>query len=44
MDDILNARTEAFMKKEEVKIIKAKFKTKIRIIFEICILKNYNGC
>lgn len=44
MDNILNVRMEAFMKKEETEIIKAKFKVKTQIILETGILRDFNNC
>ena len=44
MDNILNIRTEAFMKKEETQIIKAKLKAKTQTILEIGASGDFNGC
>ena len=44
MDDTLNVGTEAFMKKEETEIVEAKFKAKTRIILEIGVSEDFNGC
>ncbi len=43
-DDTLNIGTEAFMKKEEKEILKAKFKAKTQTILETCISGDFNGC
>lgn len=43
-DNIFNVRTEAFMNKEETKIIEFKFKTKSQTILESGISGDFNGC
>lgn len=44
IDNILNVGTEAFgIKKEETKIIEAKFKAKTQIILETSVLEDFNG-
>lgn len=42
-DNILNIRIEAFMKKKEKEIIKAKFKAKNRTIFKTSVSRDFNG-
>lgn len=43
-DNTLNVRIEAFIKKEETKIIEAKFKAKTQTILKTCVSRNFNGC
>lgn len=43
-NNTLNIRTEAFINKEEIKIIKAKFKVKTWTMLEIDIFRNFNSC
>ncbi len=43
-DDTLNIGTEAFMKKEEIEIMEAKFKAKTQIILETGASGDFNGC
>ena len=43
-DDTLNVGTEAFIKKEETEIMKAKFKAKTRTILETGASGDFNGC
>ena len=43
-DNTLNVGTEAFMKKEEKKILEAKFKVKTQTILEIGVSGDFNGC
>lgn len=42
-DNTFNIKLEAFMKKKESKIIKAKFKAKTQTILETGILRDFNG-
>lgn len=44
MDNTLNIKIEAFIKKEETKIIKTKFKVKTQTILETGGLKDFNDC
>ncbi len=43
-NDTLNIGTEAFMKKEEKEILKAKFKAKIQTILETGVSGDFNSC
>ena len=43
-DDTFNIGIEAFIKKEKIEIIEAKFKAKTRTILEISVSENFNGC
>ena len=43
-DNTLNIRIEAFMKKEETKIMKVKFKAKTQTILETGASEDFNGC
>lgn len=44
MDNTLNIKIEAFIKKEETKIIEAKFKAKTQTILETGRSEDFNGC
>ena len=43
-DNTLNIGMEAFMKKEEKEIIKAKFKAKNRTMLKTSVSGDFNGC
>lgn len=44
IDDTFNIGTEAFIKKEKIEIMEAKFKAKTQIISETGVSKDFNGC
>ena len=44
INNTLNVRTEAFMKKKETEIIEAKFKAKTQTILETGASRDFNGC
>lgn len=44
MDNTLNIKIEAFIKKKETKIIETKFKAKTQTILKTGGLKDFNGC